>query len=137
MKSFRELTTQNESPVGKVGRTSGLEAAEHIEANGLEKKFAKIVKELGGKTSARLLLAKMNQSGDILESKNFEEESIEKYLRDVGFKIKSEEPTKNGKELEFFKQSNAEEAFEDLKTAGYGKKFDISLSHNTISYINK
>lgn len=132
MKSFRELTS--ESAVGKVGRTSGLEAAAHIEANGLEKKFAKIVRELGGKTAARLLLAKMSQKGDIVSEKS---NTIEGYLREVGYKIKSEEPTKKGKELEFYKKSQAEEAFEDLKAAGFAEKFSLDLAHTILTYTGK
>ena len=132
MKTFRELTKQNESPVGKVGRTKDSEAAEHIEGSDLAKKFRKIVKQLGGKNVARQLLAQMNQKGDkvVVEGK----ETIESYLRDAGFKIKSEEPTKNGKEIEFFKKADAKEAYEDLKSAGFGEKYTINLAHTIITY---
>lgn len=49
---FRELL---ESPVGLVGRTGIKDAEDHI-TDELKKSFIKIVKSLGGKTVARMLL---------------------------------------------------------------------------------
>ena len=137
MKSFRDITkATNESPVGKVGRTKDSEAAEHIETSGLAKQFRKIVKQLGGKNVARQLLANMNQKGDIVTQDTITEvkESPEKYLRDAGFKIKSEEPINDGKEIEFYKKTAAEEALEDLKSAGFGKYYNLSLANIILTY---
>lgn len=50
--SFRALV---ESPVGLVGRTGVKDAQEYINPE-LKKEFTKIVKALGGKTVARMLL---------------------------------------------------------------------------------
>jgi len=137
MKKFREivkgLEDLKESPVGMVGRTKDAEAMEHIENSGLEKRFRKIVKELGGLSVARQLLQRMTMK-DYVTNVDESTETIEGYLRDSGFKIKSEDASKYGKELEFYNISSAKEAFEDLKSAGFLKKFDIILSHNTITY---
>lgn len=146
MKSFKDIAKESsvvESPVGMVGRTSSAEAKEHISANGLEKEFAKIVQKLGGKTAAALLLAGMNSQGRLVsiddEGNRVTEkkETIESYLRDAGFKLKSETPTKRGKELEFFKKEQAEAAFEDIKSAGFGDDFNINLEHTYIVYSEK
>ena len=100
MKKFRDLANDvNESPVGMVGRTKDSEALAHIQASDLAKKFRKIVRELGGKNVARQLLAQMNQKGDevkassitgiadITEAKTM---SPNKFLRDLGYKLKNE-----------------------------------------------
>jgi len=58
MENFKELF---ESPVGMVGRTSGLEASEYVTPE-LEAKFKKIVRELGGKAVAMHLLKNMRMS---------------------------------------------------------------------------
>jgi len=146
MKSFKDIAKEfqiQESPVGVVGRTSNAEAQDHISTNGLEKEFAKIVQKLGGKTAARLLLANMNSQGKIVTIDDDgnrvteKKESIESYLRDSGFKIKLETPTKKGKELQFFKKDSAEAAFEDLKSAGFGQDYDINLEHDVIVYSEK
>lgn len=55
----------NESPVGMVGRTGYTDAKAHVTPE-LRARFKKIVKELGGKTVARQLLAEMN--GQVSES---------------------------------------------------------------------
>jgi len=55
----------DESPVGKVGRTGVLDAKAHV-SDTLRAQFKKIVKQLGGKTVARQLLAEMNSG--IVES---------------------------------------------------------------------
>lgn len=134
MKKFRDMA---ESPVGKVGRTKDSEALKHIEDSNLAKRFIKIVKELGGKSVARQLLAGMDNSGNRVSVSSVTEtsETPEKYLRSSGFKIKNEYPLKNGKELEFFKSTIAEEAFEDLKDAGFMDKYSIDLSNTSITYI--
>ena len=67
MKSFREHVKLQESPVGMVGRTKDIEAAEHIENSNIAKEFRKIVKKLGGKNVARQLLAGMDNSGTKVE----------------------------------------------------------------------
>lgn len=49
----------NESPVGSIGRTGVADAAAYVTPE-LRAKFKKLVKEMGGKTVARQLLAEMN-----------------------------------------------------------------------------
>jgi len=128
MKSFRDLI--KESPVGMVGRTGTMDAQMHIDNSDIKNEFKKIVKKLGGKTVAKALLDNMSKKEIMSEAK----ESIESYLRDSGYKIKFENPTRNGKEIEFYKKSDAESAFEDLKSAGFGKDFDLSLVNTIITY---
>ena len=104
--------------------------------NDLEKKFVKIVKELGGKTPVRLLLAKMDQEGNLIKKKlvSEAEKSIASFLRDLGYKIKSEEPSNRGMELEFYTKKAAEAAFEDIKSTEYINNYNIDLYHNILSY---
>jgi len=130
MKTFKELA---ESPVGKVGRTKDHEAQEHIEGTNLEVKFRKLVKELGGKNVAKQLLAKM----DIKDRKPVTEgtETPEKYLRNSGYKIKDEEPTKEGKELIFYKEKDAQNALQDLEDAGFGSDYTLYVTYDTLTYI--
>ncbi len=130
MKKFREIV--QESPVGKVGRTKKSEALEHIESQSIEKKFKKIVKELGGKTATRLLLARMDQNGEYVGIK--ESTSPQSYLREIGFKLKSEEPTKNGFNLTFFNNKSADNAFENLKSSGFMNDYNINLEGKIIKY---
>ena len=134
MKTFRELTAKNESPVGKIGRTKDSEALEYIKGNHVEKEFRKIIKKLGGISVASQLLNQYKMSKRkgvaVIETK----ETPEKYLRASGFKIKSEEPIKDGKEIEFFKKTNAESALEDLKSAGFGKDYNLSLANTILTY---
>jgi len=59
-----------ESAVGMVGRTGAADAKAHVGAE-LRAKFKKIVKEIGGKTVARQLLAEMNAGGSITEGTDF------------------------------------------------------------------
>jgi len=59
----------NESPVGMVGRTGAADAKAHVGAE-LRAQFKKIVKQIGGKTVARQLLAEMNAGGPLDESDN-------------------------------------------------------------------
>ena len=137
MKTFRDLIKDEnkvvESPVGLVGRTKDSEALTHIEDSNLAKEFRKIVKQLGGKSVARQLLAGMDNSGK--EVKVYEnKETIETYLRNSGYKLKNEIPTKTGKELEFYKVEQAEAAFEDLKSTEFSTEYNIYLSNATIKY---
>lgn len=76
MKSFKE-TVIGESAVGMVGRTGAMDAKAHVTAE-LRAKFKKIVKELGGKTVARQLLAEMNAGGAIEDnlSENLNESAV-------------------------------------------------------------
>jgi len=48
-----------ESPVGSIGRTGAKDAEEYV-SDELRAEFKKIVKKIGGKTVARLLLNTMN-----------------------------------------------------------------------------
>ena len=59
---------------------------------------------------------------------------VTKFLRDIGFKIKSEEPTKKGMELEFFKSQDAESAKEELESAGYNRRFSINVAGKFLEY---
>jgi len=126
MKNFRDLIV--ESPVGQVGRTRDSEALDHIENTDVASRFKKIVKELGGKQVAKQLLMSMGKS-TVTEA-----QSIEAYLRSAGYKIKAENPTKKGKELEFYKSGQAEVAFDDLKSLGFMDNYTITLDHNYITY---
>ncbi len=139
MKSFRDIIKDKElmeSPVGLVGRTKDSEAAEHIENSNLAKEFRKIVKKLGGKNVARQLLSGMNTIKNvetpIADTVVENNETPSQYLRNAGYKIKADEPTKKGKELVFYKKTEAESAFEDLKSAGFGQDYNINLANNTI-----
>ena len=147
MKSFRDIIV--ESPVGKVGRTKDCEAIEHIEKSNLAKQFRKIVKELGGKTVARQLLAGMDQTGkkvkiqgteeteeteEVVENRDLKNLSIEKFLRINGFKIKAENPLGSKKELEFFTKIDAEEALEELIYNKFDTRFNIELKGKKIIY---
>jgi len=53
----------DESPVGMVGRTGEKDAVDHVTPE-LEKEFMNIVRKMGGKTVARLILGKMNTQGN-------------------------------------------------------------------------
>ena len=54
----------NESAVGKPGRTTTKDAEEHIDDE-LVAEFKKIIKKLGGKTVAKVLLDKLGQKSEI------------------------------------------------------------------------
>lgn len=60
---FMREREMNESAVGERGRTSVKDAEEFITDEKIAE-FSKIVKKLGGKTVARLLLSKLNSKGD-------------------------------------------------------------------------
>lgn len=141
VKSFSELSELiaseiSESPVGMRGRTTEKDANDYISSSGIEQEFFKIVKKLGGKTVAKVLLDKMSSSKQ--EDSEISEAVIpEKYLRDSGFKIKKEYPIRNGKELEFYDKKVAKEAFEDLKSAGYMDKYTLDLANTFLTYKTK
>jgi len=124
MKSFREIIKKeniHESLVGQVGRTKDSEALEHIENSDAAKRFRKIVRELGGKTVARQLLAGMSPSGNkvsvsttkvnIQEAKTM---SPNKFLRDLGFKLKDEKFEKYSFSIEFYSDKDCKEAYQEL-----------------------
>jgi len=71
MKKLEDLKNLLESPVGVIGRTSVQDAILHITPE-LERKFNQIVKELGGKVVARILLDKISAFNaiDKLEGKD-------------------------------------------------------------------
>ena len=56
--------TMNESAVGKPGRTTEKDAEDHIDDE-LVAEFKKIIKKLGGKTVAKVLLDKLGQKPEI------------------------------------------------------------------------
>lgn len=89
------------------------------------KKFRDIVDESSKKTSIKK---------EVEITVGSKETPIE-YLRNTGYKIKSEEPTKKGIEMEFYKDSDAKNALEDLESAGLGNKYKFSLIKNYIEYI--
>jgi hypothetical protein len=134
MKSFREMI--KESPVGMVGRTKDSEAMEHIEISNLAKKFRKIVRELGGKTVARQLLAGMTPSGnkatendsEIVEKRNYDAllQGPGAYLRKLGYKIKNEEYNKYDFSFEFYNEKDCKNAYEDLVEAGFTEDYLLS-----------
>jgi hypothetical protein len=131
MKSFREIVKAKkivqESPVGSVGRTSNKEAMEHIENTDIARKFRKIVKELGGKTVARQLLATMSPDGNLVSKPtgktNIDEKlktmSPNKFLRDLGFKIKDEVYEKYSFGIKFYTTKDAKDAYEELVDNGF------------------
>jgi len=140
MKSFREIIKDKEvteSPVGMVGRTRDSEALSHIESSELAKEFRKIVKKLGGKNVARQLLAGMNNSGKKIEiTEKSDTMDPSKYLREAGYKIKNKHLEKYSFELEFFKETDAKNALEDLKTAGFLDYYNISGAGKIIGFEN-
>ena len=59
-----EKEAMNESAVGKPGRTTTKDAEDHIDDE-LVAEFKKIIKKLGGKTVAKVLLDKLSQKAEI------------------------------------------------------------------------
>lgn len=128
MKSFKERfeTKLDESPVGKVGRTGLKDADDHVD-DVLVKKFTKIVKELGGKTVARLLISKMNTVKDVVDvdTSNHEDDIFESYGKDAetvliknNIKIKQKFSTKFGTEFVLAKkydESGLKDILKDFK----------------------
>ena len=140
MRTFREIIKDEkeitESPVGQVGRTKEEEALAHIENTNLAVKFRKIVKELGGKSVARQLLAGMNATGKRVLESNYTNKSVESFIRDMGYKIKEEKARIRQKEIIFYKLEDANDALEDLIEAGFEEKYnlDINEKRKSISY---
>jgi hypothetical protein len=143
MKSFRNFVKNskvNEGPVGQVGRSAKNDIADHIEDSALEKEFQKIVEKLGGIEVSRELLQRIDTNSDLVsveDDKTLAEgkETPQKYLRDAGYKIKSEDPTKKGFEIEFFKDKDAQSAKEDLESAGFAKDFSFSAAGKFLEFI--
>jgi len=138
---FKSQYIMNESPVGSVGRTKDSEALAHIESSDLAKKFRKIVKELGGKNVARQLLAGMNQKGEkvttVTEGKMPKTMSPQKFLRDLGYKIKKENFEKYSFDLEFFNEKDSKEAYEDLCDEGFLELYNITRVGKVIAFEDK
>lgn len=99
----------------------------------IEEQFEKFCKQLP-KEKIEELLAGMNQKGEKISPMMESSETPEGYLRDIGFKIKTENPNQKGKELEFYKKSQAEEAFDELKSIGFDKEYTLDLANNYLSY---
>jgi len=134
MKTFKELAYGlSESPVGKVGRTKDSEAKEHIENTDIEKRFKKIVKELGGKAVAKHLLATMFSSTDNIQE-NTNTNNPSKFIVDLGIKIKDENYNKYSFELEFFKSDDAKKAYTELKKANFLDYYNITLVDKHIEF---
>jgi hypothetical protein len=134
MKSFRDFAKDQEvteSPVGQVGRTKDSEALAHIENSDVAKRFRKIVRELGGKNVARQLLSGMTQLGKKVSS---EAEAIEeakimspnKFLRDLGFKLKDEKFEKNSFSIEFYNDKDCKEAYQELLDEKFTEYYNMS-----------
>ena len=64
LKEYLKNNEINESPVGMVGRTGKVDAQNHISPE-LLKRFSQVVKELGGKTVARMLIDGDYTNGEI------------------------------------------------------------------------
>ena len=121
--TFKKLI---ERPVWQVCRTGYADADNHVTPE-LEKEFMKIVKQLGGKTVARLLLSKMNSqsnkisdTGDKTLPKDLGDAAIheseeEDLLIKKGIKIKTKHSTKFGVEYVLFKKYTKEELQKILK----------------------
>jgi len=103
-----------------------------------------IVKEIGiGKVQDILRDIKDDSTNDEKEdTKNLKdlEEAQKlnpiKYLRDLGFRIKNEEPKSYGFEIEMFSKESAKNAFEELKSAGFMDTYDIEVG-NKVLYIEE
>jgi len=133
--TFKKLI---ESPVGQVGRTGQLDANNHVTPE-LQKEFMKIVKQLGGKTVARLLLSKMNSQSDkisnagdkslpkdISTGSDIHESKEEDLLIKNNIKIKKKFSTKFGTEFILMKKYDEDEIKKILK----GKR--VSFDGNSI-----
>ena len=144
MKTFKEMAI-NESPVGQRGRTSVKDAQVHITPE-LEKQFFKIVKELGGKTVAFVLLNKISytsigtndsvlkrykDSNEITSKKLHEdvelnENEYEDVLLKHNIKIKSKFETKFGTEFKLAKK------YDDKKIRDILKNYNVAFSDDSI-----
>ena len=149
---FKELV---ESAVGQVGRTSVKDAMTHISPE-LEKEFFKLVKLMGGKTVASVLLNKISiapvgtsdsvlkryQDNNFIDSskcqvklKNSTQNSIsesadaEGLLIKNNIKIKSKFSTKFGTEFVLFKTPDEDEIrkiLKDYRVTFYGNSIFVS-----------
>jgi hypothetical protein len=138
--SFKQYAKENneqidESAVGSVGRTGINDAEMYINENpALISEFKKIVVKMGGKSVARRVIDKISFSKKITESS----ETVEDYMRGAGYKIKKVYPSKDGStEIELYKASSAEEAYEDLKSAGFIGDYDISFDGHKSLIVKK
>jgi len=139
MKKFREYAKEmSESPVGMVGRTKDSEALAHIEGSDLAKEFRKIVKKLGGKNVARQLLSGMRNSGakakvdgSVDEAKTM---SPNKFIIDLGYKIKDEKFEKHGFEIEFYSEKDCKEAYKDLVKNGFLDYYNMTSAGKLIGF---
>ena len=142
--NFKKMVL-DESPVGKSGRTSHIDAEDYINENpSIVEDFRKIVIKMGGKMVASRVLDRI-----VIKSKPANKDlatddvsvvddgsaspmtesidAIEKHLRDSGFKIKSSTPNKNGsKELEFYKIKDVQVAIEELESIGANEKYNLA-----------
>jgi len=143
MGTFKEMIS--ESPVGKRGRTSIIDAQAHITPE-LEKKFDKIVKELGGVTVATVLLNKIKvapvgtsdsvlkryKDNNVITAHKMNEVSENKYeelLLKNHIKIKSKFETKYGTEFILAKKydnNDIKKALKDFKVT-FSKDDDNSI----------
>lgn len=73
---------------------------------------------------------------EVVEQVDLKVDPVEK-LREKGFVIKTNIPSKNGRELTFFKSDQAEEAYEFLVELGYEKKFKIGQAGKVVSISTK
>jgi len=118
MKNFRDI----------ISHTKDINEIITEKNENIIEEFKNIVNKLGGTEEAKKLLF-------LIEGKNIQEakkQTPQAFLRDLGYKIKSEDPFENGFELEMFSKSSANNAFEDLKTAGFGDKYDLDLFNKNI-----
>ena len=112
-----------------------------IKEKTLEEKFENILMEIGEERTLELL-QKMNFKSIKVSPKGYktfiekkQQQNPTSYLIDSGYKIKSEEPTKRGMEIEFFKNNDAKNAKEDLESAGFGKIYSFNVVGKFLEYI--
>lgn len=85
------------------------------------------------KGSAKVVI---NEEAQVTEKAEYDVNPIEE-LRIKGHILKTNVPTKTGRELTFFKANQAEDAYEYLVDAGYEKKFKIGYAGKTITISNQ
>jgi hypothetical protein len=130
---FRDLL--KESAVGQKGRTTEKDAENHLCDNSdVISEFKKIVKKMGGKSVAKKILDGYTPTPEpeekIVEATAENIKEILNFLKDSGFKIKTNTKTKRGIELEFYKTEQAKEAYDEMKSIGVPGNY--SLEHNFI-----
>jgi len=95
-----------------------------------------IVKEIGiSKVQDILSNIKDDSNSEKEDLKDLEEAqklNPIKYLRDLGFRIKNEEPKSYGFEIEMFTKESAKNAFEELKSAGFMDTYDIEVGNKNL-----